>query len=161
MKRIVLIAGLIVAVSLASYARKFVAEGKTYSALGNYRIEMDNKSMMINGKEHKPFVITYENSNLEVRVAVDMDKEGKKYYVISHNLSVQYVANRKYFGVEKLAPELEKEGYRTSDAALNRVEYFHQKVITRGEGWRRDNTKLIAAYFPMLLNNVENIMAIK
>ena len=161
MKRIVLIAGLIVAVSLASYARKLVAEGKTYSALGNYKIELDNKSMMINGKEHKPFVITYENSNLEVRVAVDMDKEGKKYYVISDNLSVQYVANRKFFGVEKLAPELEKYGYRTSDAALNRVEYFHQKVITRGEGWRRDNTKLIAAYFPMLLNNVENVLAVK
>jgi hypothetical protein len=161
MKRIVLIAGLIVAVSLASYARKFVAEGKTYSALGNYRIEMDNKSMMINGKEHKPFVITYENTNLEVRVAVDMDKEGKKYYVISDNLSVRYVANRKFFGVEKLAPELEKDGYKTSDAALNRVEYFHQKVITRGEGWRRDNTKLIAAYFPMLLNNIENVLAAK
>ena len=122
---------------------------------------MDNKSRMINGQEHKPFVITYENSNLEVRVAVDMDKEGKKYYVISDNLSVQYVANRKFFGVEKLAPELEKDGYKTSDAALNRVEYFHQKVITRGEGWRRDNTKLIAAYFPMLLNNVENVLAAK
>jgi DNA-binding beta-propeller fold protein YncE len=159
MKRIVLTVVLIVAVSFASYARKFVAEGKTYSALGNYRIEIDNKSMMINGKQHIPFVISYANSNLEVRVAVDMDKTGKKYYVISDNLSVQYVANRQYFGVEKLAPELEKDGFKTSDAALNRVEYFHQKVITSGVGWRRDNTKLIAAFFPMLLNNVENLIA--
>jgi len=161
MKRIILLAGLILAVSLASYARKFVAEGKTYSALGNYTIQIDDKYVMINGKEHKPFVITYENSNMEVRVAVDMDKEGKKYYVISDNLSVQYVSNRHYFGVEKLAPELEKDGYKTSDAALNRVEYFHQKVITTHQGWRRDNTKLIAAFFPMLLNNVENILAAK
>jgi DNA-binding beta-propeller fold protein YncE len=159
MKRIVLTVVLIVAVSFASYARKFVAEGKTYSALGNYRIEIDNKSMMINGKQHIPFVISYANSNLEVRVAVDMDKTGKKYYVISDNLSVQYVANRQYFGVEKLAPELEKDGFKTSDVALNRVEYFHQKVITSGVGWRRDNTKLIAAFFPMLLNNVENLIA--
>jgi hypothetical protein len=161
MKRIILIAGLILTVSLASYARKLVADGKTYSALGNYKIEIDDKYMIINGKQHKPFVITYENSNLEVRVAVDMDKEGKKYYVISDNLSVRYVANKKYFGVEKLSPELEKEGFKTSDGALNRVEYFHQKAITTGQNWRRDNTKLIAAYYPMLLNNVENVLAVK
>ena len=129
--------------------------------MGNYKIEIDDKYMMINGKQHKPFVVTYGNSNLEVRVAVDMDKTGKKYYVISDNLCVQYVFNRKYFGVEKLSPEIEKDGFKTSDAALNRVEYFHQKVITTGQGWRRDNTKLIAAYFPMLLNNVENILAAK
>jgi DNA-binding beta-propeller fold protein YncE len=159
MKRIILAAGLIIAVSLTSFARKFVAEGKTFSALGNYKIELDDKYMTINGKQHKPFVITYENSNLVVRVAVDMDKEGKKYYVISDNLSVLYVANRNYFGVEKLSPELEKDGFKTSDTALNRSEYFHQKVITSGQSWRRDNTKLIAAFFPMLLNNVENVLA--
>lgn len=159
MKRIILLALLIVAVSLASYARKFVAEGKTYSALGNYKIEIDDKPMFINGKEHRPFVISYENSDLEVRVAVDFDRKGKTYFVISDNLSVQYVANRHYFGVEKLASDLEKDGYKTSDAALNRVEYFHQKAITTGYGWRRNNTKLIAAYFPMLLNNVENVLA--
>jgi hypothetical protein len=160
MKRIVLVTGLIIVISLASYARKFVAEGKTYSALGNYKIEIDDKPMMINGKEHKPYVISYANSDLEVRVAVDMDKSGKKYYVISNDLSVQYVSNRHYFGVEKLGKDLEKEGYRTSDAALNRTEYFRQKALTTHQGWRRDNTKLIAAYFPMLLNNVENILAV-
>jgi hypothetical protein len=159
MKRIILAAGLIVAICLSSYARKFVAEGKTYSTLGNYKIEIDDKYMTINGKQHRPFVITYENSDLEVRVAVDMDKGIKKYFVISDNLSVQYVANRKYFGVQKLSPELEMEGFKTTDAALNRAEYFHQRVLTTNLSWRRDNTKLIAAFFPMLLNNVENILA--
>lgn len=161
MKRIILAAVLILAVSIASYGRKVVAEGKTYSALGNYKIEIDTKSMMINGKEHKPFVITYENSKLEVRVAIDMDKNSKIYYVISDNLSVQYVSNRHYFGVEKLSPDLEKEGYKTSDAALNRLEYFHQKAISTHEGWKRDNTRLVAAYFPMLINNIENLLAAK
>jgi hypothetical protein len=161
MKRIVLLAALIAAVSLASYARKPIAEGKTHSPFGNYTIQADNKSVWINGKEHKPFLITYENSNLEVRVAVDMDRQGKKYYVLSDNLSVQYVSNRHYFGVEKLDKVIELDGFRTSDAALNRVEYFHQKAITTGYSWRRDNTKLIAAYFPMLLNNSENLIAQK
>jgi hypothetical protein len=151
MKRIVLVAVLMATVSLALYARKTITEGKTYSPFGDYKIHVDNRSVWINGKEHKPFVITYENSKIEVRVAVDMDREGKKYYVLSDNLCVQYVSNRHYFGVEKLDKEIEKDGFKTSDAALNRVEYFHQKAITTGYSWRRDNTKLIAAYFPMLL----------
>jgi len=161
MKRIVLIAGLIVAVSMASYARKFVAEGKTNSSLGDYKIYVDNESLIINGKEHVPFVISYENSDMEVRVAIDMDRNGKKYYVISDNLSVQYVSNRDYFGVEKLDKDIEKEGYKTSDLSLNRNEYFRQKAITTNNKWRDDNTKLIAAYFPMLLSNVENVLAVK
>ena len=161
MKRLVLLAALVVAVSLASYARKPVAEGKTYSPFGDYTIQVDNKSVWINGKEHKPFVITYENSNLKVRVAIDMDRQGKKYYVLSDNLSVQYVSNRHYFGVEKLDKVIEMDGFSTSDAALNRVEYFHQKAITTGYSWRRNNTKLIAAFFPMLLNNLENLIAEK
>jgi hypothetical protein len=161
MKRMILVAGLILTVSLGAYARKFVAEGKTYSAMGNYKIEIDDNYVMLNGKQHKPYVITYENSNLVVRVAVDMEKGCKKYYVISDNLSVQYVSNRLYFGVEKLAPELEKDGYKTSETALNRSEFFHQKVLTSRQGWRRDNTKLVAAYYPMLLNNVEDILAAK
>jgi hypothetical protein len=154
MKRIILTTGLIVAICLSSYARKFVAEGKTYSALGKYRIEIDDKYMTINGKQHRPYVITYENSDIEVRVAVDMDKGIKKYFVISDDLSVQYVATRKYFGVKILSPELEAEGYKTLDASLNKGEYFHQKVLTSGMSWKRNNTKLVAAYFPMLLNNV-------
>lgn len=159
MKRILLVACLILAVSLASYARKFVADGKTFSALGNYKVEIDDKYMTINGKQHLPYVITYENSNLEVRIAVDMDKKQKIYYVISDVLSVKYVANKDYFGVGLLDKSLEGEGYKTSQSALNRAEYFHQKALTTGEGWRRDNTRLIAAFFPMLLNNVENLTA--
>src|SRR5512138_1584199 len=161
MKRIILAAVLIVAVCLSSYARKFVAEGKTWSTLGKYKIEVDDKYMTINGKQHRPYVITYENSDLVVRVAVDMDRGVKKYFVISDDLSVQYIASRKYFGVQRLSGELEAEGYKTSDTALNRNEYFHQKALTTGMSWRRNNTKLVAAYFPMLLNNVENVLAVR
>ncbi len=161
MKRIVLTALLIATVCVTSFARRLVAEGKTYSALGDYKIEIDDQLMTINGKQHLPFVISYENSDMEVRVAVDMEKKEKKYYVISDNLSVQYVSNKDYFGVEKLGKEVEKDGYKTSSDALNRTEYFRQKVITSDQNWRRDNTQLVAAFFPMLLNNVERMISAK
>jgi hypothetical protein len=158
MKRILLSLLMIAAIGTTSFARKFVAEGKTYTDLGNYKIEVDDKYMMVNGKSHLPYVVTYENSNLEFRIAVDMERGKKIYYVLSDVLSVKYVSNRKYFGVEKLEKEIEKDGFITSETALNREEYFHQKVLTSGQGWRHDNTKLVAAFFPMLLNNQENLL---
>lgn len=161
MKKILLSLLMIAAICTTSFARKFVAEGKTFSTLGNYKIEVDDKFMFVNGKEHKPYVITYENTGLEVRVAVDMERNKKTYYVLSDELSVKYVSNKDYFGVERLGRETEKEGFRTSDIALNREEYFHQKAITSGRSWRRDNTKIIAAFFPALLNNTEKILAVK
>jgi len=161
MKRVVLTGLLIAAAGIAAYAIKPLAEGKTYSALGDYKIQSDNQPLTINGKQHLPYVITYANSDKKVRVAVDMNKKSKIYYVISDDLSVQYVSFRDYFGVEKLDKELATEGYSTADASLNRNEYFRQKVITSGQSWKKDQTKLVAAYFPMLLENVESMLAAK
>ena len=83
----------------------------------------------------------------------------KNYFVLSDKLSVQYVCNENYFGVEKLGKSLEKEGYTTSDAALNSFEYFHQKVIAPGKRGEIENTQLIAAYFPMLIKNTGEVLA--
>jgi hypothetical protein len=159
MKRVVLFTLMVFAISVAASARKFVAEGKTHTAFGNYRIEIADEPVTLMGKEMKAFVISWENASFEVTVAFDKTRKGMKYYVLSDNLSVQYVCNRSYFGVERLEKGLEKEGYNTSDAALNRLEYFHQKVITQGGNCDLDNSKLIAAFYPMLLNNKENIIA--
>lgn len=161
MKRILLIAVFAIAVCLSSFARKYVAEGNTYSALGKYTVEIDDNYMTINGLQHKPYVISFENSDLEAKVFVTMERGCRKYYVISNDLSIQYVSTRNYFGVEMLDKALEKEGYRTPDNSLNRSEYFRQKRITSGTNWRRDKTSLIAAYFPMLLNDPENFIASK
>jgi hypothetical protein len=159
MKKIVLITGLIVTISLSTYARKLVAEGNTYSALGKYKIEMDDNYVTLNGLQHKPYVISFENTKMQVRVAVTMKWGSRIYYVLSDDLSVQYVSNRNYFGVERLGSELEKDGYTTSDSKLNRTQYYRQKVITGGDEWRKDKTALIAAFFPMLLNNTEDALA--
>ncbi len=159
MKRIILAVVLILTIGAATNAKDTIAEGKTHSALGDYKIEMSESPVIINGVEFKAFVISYQNTPLEVKVAIQNDGKSKKYYVLSDKLSVQYVCNSKYFGVEKLDKSFEKDGYATSDANLNRSEYFHQKLLTSGQGCETDNTKLIAAYFPMLINNHSDIVA--
>jgi hypothetical protein len=159
MKRILFLALLLVAISSASFSREFVAAGKTHSALGDYKIEKADNPITINGEELRAFVISYQNSSLEVTVAIKKEKKCKDYIVLSDKLSVQYVCNENYFGVEKLEKSLEKEGFVTSDAALNRVEYFHQKVLSPGKRDEVESTQLIAAYFPMLLAETPEITA--
>jgi hypothetical protein len=159
MKRFFLATALIFAISLASFARKLVSEGQSNTALGSYKIELADNPVMLMGKEMKAFIISYANTNMEVTVAFDKGRKDMTYYVLSPNLALKYVCNGKYFGVQKLGTELEKDGFKTSDSALNRGEYFHQKVLTTGGSCDLDNSRLIAAYFPMLINNYENILA--
>lgn len=152
---------LIVTFSAASFAKEVVAEGKTYSALGDYKIVLSDNPVTINGEEYTPYIISYQNSPLEVKVAIKKDGTCKKYFVLSDNLSVQYVCNAKYFGVEKLDNSFEKDGFITSDAALDRSEYFHQKILATGQRRELDNMMLIAAYFPQLIVDNNNLVATK
>ena len=102
MKRMFFAALLIVAFSSASFSREFVAGGKTHSALGDYKIEIADNPVMINGEELKAYVISYQNSPMEVKVVIKKDKKCKNFIVLSDKLAVQYVCNGDYFGVQKL-----------------------------------------------------------
>jgi len=161
MKRVFLFAVLTIAFCTASFAGKVVAEGKTFTALGDYKIETADMTVPIKGEDCKAYVISYENTPMQVTVAICKDRKCKRYVVLSDKLSVQYVCTERYFGVEKLDKDFEKDGYQTSDSELNRGEYFHQKVITPGKQGEVEATQLIAAYFPMLLNNPTEAVALK
>jgi hypothetical protein len=161
MKKMLITALLTVALCNASFSRELVAEGKSYSALGDYKIEIADNPVTINGNELKAFVISYQNTPLEVRVAIVKGHDCKKYIVLSDKLCVQYICNESYFGVQRLDKSFEKDGYITSDTFLDRNEYFHQKVLTSGQGCELDNTRLIAAYFPMLIKNSAEKVAVK
>ncbi len=150
---------LLTGLSAATFAGKFIAEGKTYTALGDYRIEIADNSFIVKGENCKTYEITYENSPMKVTVAVCKDKNCKRYLVLSDKLSVQYVCNPQYFGVEKLGSEFAMDGLKTSDAELNRSEYFHQKILSPGGNSELESTQLIAAFFPMLLNNLSEVTA--
>jgi hypothetical protein len=153
MKRMLFSALLIVAFSSASFSREFVASGKTYTAMGDYKIEKADNPVTINGEQLKAYVISYQNSPLEVKVVIRKDKKCKNYIVLSDKLSIQYVCNGDYFGVQKIEKALANAGYSTSDASLNRTEYFHQKLIAAGRQEEVEATQLIAAYFPMLIKD--------
>jgi hypothetical protein len=154
MKRLLFAVSLLAAISTASFSREFVTGGETHSALGTYKIELANNPVTINGEQLKAYIITYQNSPLKVTVAVQNAKNCKNYIVLSDMLSIKYVCNGEYFGVQKLDKNLNVAGsFATSDDALDRSEYFHQKLIVQGKQTELASTQFIAAYFPMLIKD--------
>jgi len=153
MKKLLFTGLMIAALSTASFAREFVSSGKTHTSLGDYKIEKSDKTVAINGEELNAYVISYQNSPIEVTVVVKKDKKCKNFIVLSDKLSVQYVCNGEYFGVQLLDKKFTPEGYSSSDEALNRSEYFHQKLLSFGVSGDVDNARMIASYFPLLLKS--------
>ena len=161
MKKIISTAVLILIICTATYAKKAVAEGKTYTALGDYRIEKAENPININGKECKAFTISYENTPMEVTVIVMKDKKIRKYLVVSDKLSIQYAWNEHYFGVGRIDKALNNQGFKTTNENLNRAEYFNQRVLGPGLLMDGESTRMIAAFFPLLLTPDENMVASK
>lgn len=157
----ILVTVLIAIVSTASFGKKIVAKGQTFSAFGNYKIETVDNPIMLKNNDCTAYKISYANTPMEVTLVICKDRKCKRYVVISDKLSVQYVCNSKYFGVERLDKSFEKEGYKTSDESLNRVEYFHQKVLGPGQKGELEAIQLIAAYFPFLVQTNEGLTAAK
>ncbi len=159
MKKLLFAATLIVAFSTASFSKELIAEGKTHSVMGDYKIEKTDTPVTLNGEAFEAFLITYKNSPLEVKVVVMKGENCKNYVVLSDALSVQYVCNENYFGVEKLDKKLGSNGFSTNDESMNRSEYFRQKVISNGNISELESTQLIAAYFPQLMRSADNPLA--
>ncbi len=150
MKKIILSTLLLVAVCLASIGQNIVAKGESNSAFGNYKIVKLEDHMIYNNKELDKYMITYENTDMKVMVAIDKQKKCKKYYVLSDKIPVQYECNGTYFGIKKLDKALLSQGYGTSLDNLNREEFYHQKVLVSGTTNTIEHLNLIASYYPGL-----------
>jgi len=155
----ILVTVLLTAVCTVSFGNRVIAKGQTFTAMGDYRIETMDQPIMVAGNECTAYMVKYSNSPLEVKIVICKDKNCRKFLVISDQLSVQYVCNSNYFGVERLDQKFAKDGYLTKDENLNRMEYFHQKVLGPGKQTVLEATQYIAAIFPLLLKPAENLTA--
>jgi hypothetical protein len=159
MKRMILAAVLVLVYCTASFSGDPVAKGETFTSFGKYKIVLADDQLSLKGKDCKTYIIIYENSPMEVKLAVCKERKCRKYVVVSDKLSVQYVCNKDYFGVELLDKAFGKDVKTNSTIALNRSEYFHQKILTPGSRDELESIGLVAAYFPRLLNDVSESIA--
>ena len=159
MKRLIMITALLALACTVTFGEKVIAKGQTFTAMGDYKVVRLDDAVPMLGNDCQAYTIKYENSPIEVRVIVCKDKDCRRYLVVTDKLSVQYVCNRNYFGVERLDKKFEAEGYITTDKCLNRYEYFHQKVLGPGQKSELEATSIIAAFFPHLLIPEERLTA--
>lgn len=150
MKRIIFSLFLLLSFTTLSFGR-IIAEGETYSPLGKFTVQASDEPMMILGNGLQTYLITYENSPMVLKVIVDKQKKCKNYIVVSDNLSIMYTCNGEYLGVKLLDEKYKEAGLVTNTEALNKSSYFHQKLLNRGMVTEVEAFKLIAVFFPELL----------
>ena len=150
MKRIVLTTALILIISLASFANQLLSQGHSNSQFGDYKIEALDNHMPFKDKELDLYQITYEKNGLTVIVALDKQKNCKKYYVLSEKLPIQYECNGVYFGVKLLDNDLLYNGFPITLDSVNKAEFYSQRVLAKGVTDTLDHLNLIAAYYPGL-----------
>lgn len=162
MKRILSLFVLISVLSLTGFSKAPVAKGKTHYCLGTYVVDKAIDPIMVDGKALKTFIVSYENSDLSVRIGIDKsDKKCTKYIVLSDDLEMQYDCTGNIFGVNRLDKQYLDDGYSTSDITLDRRQYFNQKVITQNSKKEIDHVKLISVFFPKLVKDYERVFAVK
>ncbi len=161
MKKLIFITLFSVVASFALKAEKVIRTGDTQSALGKYVIEKTADFVVINEVAMPTYIISYQNSDQVIRVAVDTDKNGKNFIVLGENLNLQYRCETTHFGVKKLEKKYVKAGITNSSEQLNNGEYYHQKVLTRSNLSNRDCLGLIACYYPKLVVDFEEAFACK
>jgi len=156
MKKSVFITGLILLLAGFAHAQgprvfsKIVAEGSTYTPFGNYTVKISDDPVVLEGEKVTSYLITYDKSPVSIEILVDKEKNCKNYIVVSEGLSVMYTCNGSYFGINRIDEKYSKEGYVTDETNLDKINYFHQKLIVRGQQAEIPATSLIACYFPLL-----------
>ena len=156
MKRGIFIIGLILllaGVASAQHQRTFskiVAEGATSTPFGNYTIRVGDEPVMLEGEKVTSYQITYDNSPVSVEILVDEETNCKNYIVTSDGLSVMYSCNGSYFGINRIDEKYNKEGYVTDETYLDKLSYYHQKILARGKQDEIPAASLIACYYPLL-----------
>jgi hypothetical protein len=161
MKKVVLVLLLTIILIPSGIAQTLIFNGDSFTKFGKYNIEIAEKPFILNGKELKTYLIKYENAGFTVLVTTDNIGDEIRFLTISDALSVQYVSHQKYFGVEKIDQKYVSSSLNTLDSSMNRVEYFRQKVLTSWDVNEFEKIKLIAAYYPALLNNIDNLLSAK
>lgn len=161
MKKLAVVLLLTIILIPSGIAEKLISTGDSFTKLGKYKIEIAESPIILNGKELKTYLVTYENAGFNLQVTAEKSGDEIKFLAISDALSVQYVSHLNYFGVEKIDQKYVDSVLKTSYAALDRNEYFHQKVITSWEVTELEKIRLIAAYYPALLNNIDNLLSVK
>ncbi|TAJ15719.1 hypothetical protein DMA11_00525 [Marinilabiliaceae bacterium JC017] len=124
-------------------------EGSSNTKLGNYFIEKADTQIQHEGVAIKTYVLNYENFKKEILIGVEDGKKCKNFHVRIDDMEIIYSCEKSQFGARKLPKQ--KDTQVNVKEAIDRQQFFYQKVITQKPKTEEELLGLIACYFPKLL----------
>ncbi|WP_462318425.1 hypothetical protein [Marinilabilia sp.] len=138
-----------------------VLKGKSLTALGEYQItEVGTEN--IEKETFRKFQVEYENGSAPVTILLNERKRCNDFIVRSNVMEVQYVCRKSGFGATPIVnsnyrklPEQTNRMFLSQDALRNQKKLVNKQVSVE------DALGLIACYYPLLFENIQNITAQK
>jgi len=134
---------------IASAANK--VKGDSNTPMGKYVIEEADDAIGYQGKELKAYKLCYENCKKEVLIGVEELEHCRNFIVFLDDLQIIYACDKGVFGVTKI-PKQKSTSINLKEA-IDRQQFFYQKVITQRPKTEKELLGLIACYYPALLKS--------
>ncbi len=92
------------------------AEGTTVSPAGDYVVNTTDEVYYFQGKEYEVYDVTYEDSFMDMKIAVNLAPDCKSYIAYTDNFTVFYSCDENGFGVRKIlfSNNKTREGFDTA-----------------------------------------------
>lgn len=125
-------------------------KGHSNTEMGKYEIEQSTECINLKGKELKTYTLCYENCEKQMLIGIDEQKDCKNFIVVIDDLTIIYACNKGVFGAKKLPKQ--KSTKLSLNEAIDRHQFYYQKVISKKPKTEKELLALIACYYPQLIN---------
>ncbi|MCF8347141.1 MAG: hypothetical protein K9G38_08010 [Bacteroidales bacterium] len=138
--KITAVAVMLMITSLSLFAKSdkdpVYAEGTTISPAGDYVVTTTDEVYYFQGKVYEVFDVSYEDSFMDMKIAVNSDDDCKSYIAYSDNFTVFYRCDEGGFGVRRILftnsetrEGFDSEKYNEQIVLKNQQRIFKKKAI--------------------------------
>lgn len=131
-----------------------IITGNSFTEFGQYTIVNAETPMVYNDQVLKTYVLTYENTNKPITIALLCENKlkCKTFIVRTNEFEVEYTCKNNVFGVKKIEKRFQKLPSDEMHLKLNHINYYSQRIICKNKNSEDELLGLIACYFPNLVN---------
>jgi hypothetical protein len=127
-----------------------VAAGSSTNNAGLYWILETNETFHFQGEEYRVYKVKYDNSEMDVRIAVNQELDCNRYIAYTKDYTIFYDCSKEGFGVKRVM-----FAKRDSHLSFNPNVYLDQAVLTKKRRIQEDVAlSLIAATLPAMRQTV-------
>jgi len=147
-KLLVLLVLLFTATTSGFASKKITGESNTQ--MGKYTIEKSNNQIEHKGQLLETYSLKYEYCEKKLLIGIEEEKGCKNFIVQWNDMQIIYACQKGIFGAKRLPKQ--KSTQIAINEAIDRQQFYFQKVITRKQKTEKQLLALIACYYPQLIN---------